>query len=402
MNFDTKSPVGLEYGRKDAGGGGDDTAGMVSRELQRIGGEVKTAMTTAKDRITEHGDRLADIEQRLARRGAPGTPEVKTWGRSLTESDGFKALAGSSSQQGKARVQVEAKNLGTKAITSAGPSGGALIAPDHRVTDPVMLQRRVPTIRALVSPGETVSNLVTYVLQSTRTINAAMVAEGGQKPYSDATFDTVQAPVRTLAHLMKASRQAMDDAPALASMIDAEMQYGLADAEDRQMLIGDGTGQNLLGMIPQASAYAFPASMAPIGNMTQLDVLLVAQAQLAAKLYEADGIVLHPIDWFTMLAIKDTQGRYIGAGPFGDEDLRRLWSLPVVITTQIAQNRFLIGNFKRAAQIFDRMDAEILLSTENADDFEKNMITVRGEKRLAFTVPRPDALVTGTFPTAGQ
>ncbi len=46
------------------------------------------------------------------------------------------------------------------------------------------------------------------------------------------------------------------------------------------------------------------------------------------------------------------------------------------------------------------MDAEVLLSTENVDDFERNMITVRGEKRLAFTVPRPDALVTGLLQAA--
>ncbi len=51
---------------------------------------------------------------------------------------------------------------------------------------------------------------------------------------------------------MKASRQAMDDAPALASMIDVEMRYGLDDVEERQLLAGDGTGQNLLGMMPQA------------------------------------------------------------------------------------------------------------------------------------------------------
>ncbi len=78
----------------------------------------------------------------------------------------------------------------TKAITSAPGSGAGLIAPDHRVTDPVMLQRRVPTIRALCAPGDTTSNLVTYVRQTGRTINAAMVAEGQAKPYSDATFET--------------------------------------------------------------------------------------------------------------------------------------------------------------------------------------------------------------------
>ncbi len=38
---------------------------------------------------------------------------------------------------------------------------------------------------------------------------------------------------------------------------------------------------------------------------------------------------------------------------------------------------FLTGAFKYGAQIFDRMAIEVLISTENADDFEKNMISIQ-------------------------
>ena len=65
------------------------------------------------------------------------------------------------------------------------------------------------------------------------------------------------------------------------------------------------------------------------------------------------------------------------------------------ITQAQAQNRFLNGAFDIAAQIFDRMEIEVLLSTENVDDFEKNMMTIRAEERLALAVYRPEAFVTG-------
>ncbi|OPE25089.1 capsid protein, partial [Pseudomonas aeruginosa] len=118
-------------------------------------------------------------------------------------------------------------------------------------------------------------------------------------------------------------------------------------------------------------------------------------AQLARL--PASGHVLHFIDWAKIELTKDTLGRYILANPLGLAG-PVLWGLPVVATEIAAfQGKFLTGAFQTGAQIFDREDANVVISTENADDFEKNMISIRCEERLALAVKRPEAFIFGTF-----
>ena len=61
---------------------------------------------------------------------------------------------------------------------------------------------------------------------------------------------------------------------------------------------------------------------------------------------------------------------------------------------------FLVGAFKMGATVYDRMAVEVLISTENVDDFEKNLATMRAEERVAIAVKRPQAFTKGTFTTA--
>ncbi|MEG9312984.1 phage major capsid protein [Klebsiella pneumoniae] len=48
----------------------------------------------------------------------------------------------------------------------------------------------------------------------------------------------------------------LDDAPGLASYINGRAQYGLRFKEEQQLLSGDGTGANILGILPQATEFA--------------------------------------------------------------------------------------------------------------------------------------------------
>ncbi|RQP16284.1 phage major capsid protein [Brucella intermedia] len=359
-------------------------------------GTVSTELTSKVDKaLLELGDtttRLGDLEKRAAREVENVAREPMDIGDIVVASDKFKATDVSGSWRGSIRVGMERADI-TSANTTvgAGRSAGTSLVPGHRVPGIVAPPQRLLTIRDLLAPGRTSQSSVEFVKETGFTNNAAPTAEGAQKPKSDLTFDLETTPVRTIPHIFKASRQILDDAPGLASYINARGTYGLKFVEEGQLLNGDGTGQNLHGIVPQAQAFA-PAFVPE--QETAIDRLRLAILQVILAEYPANGFVLNPIDWTKIELTKDLGGNYIvgnAQSPMGPS----LWNLPVVQTQAIAADKFLTGAFNLAAQIFDRMDIEVLMSSENVDDFEKNMFTIRIEERLALAVYRPEAFVTG-------
>jgi HK97 family phage major capsid protein len=75
-----------------------------------------------------------------------------------------------------------------------------------------------------------------------------------------------------------------------------------------------------------------------------------------------------------------------------------LWGLPVVESDGMSRGDFLVGAFRLAATLFDREEAAILVSTEDQDNFVKNLVTILAEERLALAITRPTAFVHGGFP----
>lgn len=370
------------------------TAEDANKEVKRIGTLSDETRAKVDDLLIKQGElqaRQNDVEQRLASAGDRNDDEQPESAGSMLSAhlaeQGF-----NSSSRGSQRIQIP-----RSAITSVPDSGGSLVAPDRRVGIIAPPERRL-TIRDLVAPGTTSSNSIEYVRETGFTNNARPVAEGTAKPYSEILFELDNAPVRTIAHLFKASRQILDDSPALSSYVDARGRYGLLIAEELQILLGNGTGANILGIVPQAQTFVMPEGI-EVELEQRIDRLRMALLQAELADFPADGIVLNPIDWAAIELLKDTQGRYIVSSP-AEGAAPRLWRRPVVETRAMAQGDFLTGAFRLGAQIFDRQEIEILVSTENDKDFENNMVTIRAEERLAFAVYRPEAFVTGDLVAA--
>ncbi|HGP1815747.1 TPA: phage major capsid protein [Salmonella enterica] len=330
---------------------------------------------------------IGELEQHVAQMPLANAKHiVETVGQQVISAEALKTF--SASVEGGKRVSIPVN----AALISSGVAEGVVEPQRLPGIDTAPKQRLF--IRDLIAPGRTSSPAIFWVQQTGFTNKAAVVAENTTKPYSDIAFATKITPVTTIAHMFKASKQILDDFAQLQSTVDSEMRYGLKYVEEQEILFGDGTGVHLHGIVPQASAFSAEFRVEQQNGIDDLRLAML-QAQLAR--FPASGHVLHFIDWAKIELTKDTLGRYILANPSGLTG-PTLWGLPVVATEAAAfKGKFLTGAFNAGAQIFDREDANVVISTENADDFEKNMISIRCEERLALAVKRPEAFIYGSF-----
>ena len=361
-----------------------------AKETGKIAATTKEKADEALLKLNGIAEQLAELEQKAARAHQNGADQQKTLGEQFVEDAKVKEFLGQAQPRGRVDFQVKATI--TSATSDTAGAAGDLVQ-TTRLPGILGLPSRRMTIRDLLTPGRMDGNALEYVKETGFTNNAGTVAEGAAKPQSDIKFDLVSTTAKVIAHHAKASRQILDDVAQLSSYIDGRLRYGLSYKEETQLLNGDGTGQNLLGIIPQATAYNAPITLT---SPTSIDVLRLAMLQAALAELPATGHVLNPIDWAWIETLKDGEGRYIIGNPQGTIT-PTLWNLPVVTTPAISVDKFLTGAFKMGAQVFDRWLARVEIATENEDDFIKNLVTMLCEERLALAVYRPEAFIYGDF-----
>ncbi|ELY5820543.1 phage major capsid protein [Cronobacter dublinensis] len=361
--------------------------GKLSAETKETVDKMASEFNALKEAEKTLKAALGELEQQVAQMPlANAAKVVETVGQTVISSEALKGFA--ASVEGGKRVSVP---VNAALISTDVPTG---VVEPQRLPGIDTAPRQRLFIRDLIAPGRTAAPAIFWVQQTGFTNAAKVVPEGTAKPYSDIQFATQITPVTTIAHMFKASKQILDDFAQLQSTIDAEMRYGLKYVEEQEILFGDGTGAHLKGIVPQASAFS---AAFEVEKQNGIDVLRLAMLQAQLARFPASGHVLHFIDWAKIELTKDSLGRYILANPAALSG-PTLWGLPVVATETAAfQGKFLTGAFNAAAQLFDREDANVVISTENADDFEKNMISIRCEERLALAVKRPEAFIYGAF-----
>lgn len=360
--------------------------------------EAKEAFQKQVDVVVRVEKDIEDLAEKLQKIQATGA--AANQGKSVAEYlDERKAELESYKANNAGMVLLEHDGpLERKATvdSNSDTSVGLLIRPLRRPgfltepEEPLWIRDLLPTLSIS-------TNAVEWVVETPGSFtNGAgiQVDEGDEKAESGPpTFTEQSDTVKTIAHWIPITRQAMSDLPLLRSLIEQKMVRGLREVEEAQLLYGAGTGGNMLGIVPQATAY--DTSKTVTGD-TMVDQVrrMVLQARL--RLYPVDSVVLNPTEWAEIELMKTDDKAYLFSNPTSGA-APRLWGKTVVESAGMTQGDFLAGGFRIGATLWDREQITIRIAEQHADFFTRNMVALLVEERIMLTVERPQAFVKGSF-----
>ncbi|MCF7532029.1 phage major capsid protein [Pseudomonas petrae] len=377
----------------------------VADELQKgntVTLEMKSKIENQKGEIERIIEQVQKLEEKgLQLRGQAG--EKKSFIDLVKGNDAYKALQ--QKNQNQAEIEITKSDMASMSETKLTSAG---LVPTQ--WDPVIQDRprQDLVIRDLIPTTPVDGQSYSYFLEKLHTRGAGMVAEGAAKPSSDVTFEQKTDNVRKIAVWMPVTDEALDDIPQLYSYIQELLRYDLKLKEEGQILKGDGTGNNLNGIMTQATAFA--AALGMTGD-TAIDTVRRAIYQVRKQSKRAaDAVVMTDLDWMNIELLKDADNRYLFANLQG-MITPVLWGRPVVVSdsmdegtpaaggTAATGGEFLVGSFAQGARLYDRMAFTVKVGWIN-DDFVKNQRVLLVEERLGLAVRRPYAFVKGRFAVA--
>ena len=258
------------------------------------------------------------------------------------------------------------------------------------------IARPVVKVRNVVNTGTTGSKYVVYIAQDTNT-TAGWTNEAGTKVVSDPAYYEVSVEVKKVASTVKVSKEMLADLAFVRSEINSDLMAGIDEAVEYSLINGAG-GNDLDGLLSYAPTFSAGSFAASIPSANVSDVIRVAKAQIQGANFEPTHVLLHPEDAAKIELTKTQTGEYTYPA-FWDMNMR-VAGLIVVTSTNIAAGTFLVGDMSKSnVRIRENMSLQVGYVN---DDFQRNMVTILCEMRLAHYVKnnQVNAFVQGDIATA--
>ncbi len=402
--------------------------GLADEELDRL-----RALNAEMDDLGKKKDELEDIEKKAAslagdqkanrQVGNPGIfgepGEVKaaeeqpvTLGDLFVQSEQYKALrtfapgiadrtrgnlveAKSFIEDAYLPIPAEAKQQGAKAVVMTGLT---LPRPERLgLQRPASIQQ--PVIADLIPSSVTDQQALSFFVEGANTNAAAPTAEGAAAPESSmAAFTEVETRVRWIPNGIPVTEQTLRSEPLMRDYVNDTLLANVRTTEETQLISGNGTAPNLLGIFATGRAFQTQAK----GTDNNFDAIARAMTRVRlsnlTRRYEPDAVVMHPTDVELLRLTRDANGNYIYGGPAAaDGGVPRIWGVRVVeSTTATVAGTARVGAFGAAARIFRYWEYGVTAFSEHSDYAARRQIFVRADTALALAVFQEQAFVNVT------
>lgn len=340
--------------------------------------------------------------------------EIQGYDQTIARVDGQKSVTQAIAemagpQGGDAGDGVQYLDLGSKAhattLTNAmkgtRPDGAKALVTNGSVvvgtplidTAPVTLGR---PLRSFLQAIPTVERpaAYSYLAQSVRTENAAVVSSGAVKPTSVLSLVKKDGKLSVIATLSEPmDKFVLEDGEALQTWVGQELTQSVLTALETQVLSGNGTGDNLTGLASTSGIQLFTSTA---GNTDKLVELRKALTKLETAGEVPSQFILNPLDWEALTIKRNSSGEF-DTGNAIDAEARKAWGVPVALSNSLAANSYyLLGE---GAAVIGRDKGIVTEWATPGDTFTRNQVVGRTEGRFSLECRKPSAVLKGTFVT---
>ena len=374
----------------------------VGAKINEIDADGKASVAAVKEEMKKLGEEqvkfareLAALQQASADGAAESDNRVKSIGEKFTESANYKAFSANTRDVRGARHIVSTKSDSPTVSTVSPAISRNTIAAPYQMAGIWGAPEQQLIVENLIPHIPVTTSAVEYLKHTGFTNNAGVVAEGAAKAESTFEFDLATANVVTIAHWTKITEQLAADAPAVTAYINAKMLYGLQLKVDNQIISGTGTSTQLGGFLKSGNHTDYSSAVTIPTGANLMDFALLIKTKLDTLGYPPKVLLLNPADWAGLALLKDTQKRYLLGGPAG-VTTKSLWGLPVETTASVPSGKYVMADFALGSTIYDRQEVALEIDREG-DDFRKNLLTIRVERRLGLGVEDAAAIAGGDW-----
>ncbi len=335
--------------------------------------EMQVIIDKAKDDITELALQVKEIEAK----GGQSSLESELSKELKEKRDAIKSIA----KGAKEEITVKANTLRASIATNPHDLLIDGIGQLQRVKRSLYdIFRKIP-----VAKGNH-NGTIAYVDwdEATTVKAAAMVAEGAAFPESTAKFKGYTLQLQKIGDTLPVSEEFFEDEMLAAAELDMFLETNVNDVIDTQIVTGDGTGNNLKGLISSTPAYVPVASGITDANIYDL-VAKVSESitSVGGAKYNPDFVAMNIADINKLKLKKDTTNNYV----FNFND-PRIGSMNIIEDNHVVANTMYVGD-SRFARIYE-MGGVVLSEGYTGSQFTSDMLTLKARKRMAFLIRTVD------------